>query len=193
MKQTMIRLLALLLSGGALLSSPGAFALEHRTINGYHVQVTWPSAEYTDEDHGTYPFLIITNQKGKPVRQAELNDRRKTDVHVKVHYYGPEDRAENYWATPLETVDIGRFQEAFYDGYLYGIPVRMSTPGAYGIQLTGILNGRYFDELFVCGKGSQDPEHPVGPDGGTVPCTIDPVAFPGLLVDAYKQSAKSSN
>ncbi|MFO1417133.1 MAG: hypothetical protein U1E83_00545 [Methylotetracoccus sp.] len=184
MKRHAFRLLATLMLGAGLGLTNSASAYEHRTINGYDVLVNWPYGELTDEDHTTSPYIIVNNKKGKPVPESELNDRRKTDVHMKVHYYGPEDRAENYWAKPVETLDTGRFGPQFYAGLITGTPVRMAAPGAYGIELSGLLNGRYFNELFVCGKGTQDPE------GGILDCTIAPVAFPGAPMDAYRQSTR---
>jgi hypothetical protein len=186
MKQTTIRLFALLLSGAALLLSTGASAYEHRTVNGYQLLFDFYFQDYTSEDNWSLPLLLVNTSKGKPVRAKDLNDPGKNEIHVKMHYYGTEDKPENYGATPLETVDLGKYPQTDFDGFLYNIPLRPGATGAYGFQFTGILNGRFFDELFVCGKGSQDPND-VPPAGGHFHCVGQAVAFPGPQTDAYRQ------
>lgn len=183
MKQNSLRLLGLAASSVALLLPASASAWETRVINGYTVQVGQSYEPLESEDAPTFPLMYIFDSKGKPVRTAELNDRKKTEIYVKVLYYGPEDRAENYGATPLDSVDAGRYPVTFSDGLLANLPLRIGAPGAIGFRLSGMLNGRYFDELFVCGKSSQDPD-------SRFLCPPQAVPFPGSIIDAYVPSAK---
>ncbi|MFO1417131.1 MAG: hypothetical protein U1E83_00535 [Methylotetracoccus sp.] len=185
MKPITSRLLPLAFAAVGLASSNGASAGEElREINGYNVDVIYYYDPPTEDELHTY-FLLITDAQGNLVPAADLGDPNKTRLKAELLYFGTKDTPDNYTAKPLVQKAIGDVKPYLSfdgitgnDGFMLTEMIRETRPGAYGLRLTGLLNGAAVDEKFVCGKASQDPN-------ASLACVGRVPVFPGTLQDRY--------